>query len=112
MRLKRNRISRFQIITTETPLKWIPSIPTPPPRGRKCPELHGARGGNRTPTARKGLGILSPVRLPVPPPGRTWKTYHKNSGVRRVVGKDSEIRGFGPEKTGEDGGGTRIRTGG
>ena len=56
-----------------------------------CHEFHGARGGNRTPMARKGLGILSPVRLPVPPPGRTWKTYHKNSGVRQVVGKDFEF---------------------
>jgi hypothetical protein len=30
----------------------------------------GARGRNRTVTAREGLGILSPVRLPVSPPGQ------------------------------------------
>ena len=30
----------------------------------------GARGGNRTRTTLSGLGILSPVRLPVSPPGR------------------------------------------
>jgi hypothetical protein len=31
--------------------------------------------GNRTPTPLAGLRILSPVRLPVPPPRLTFKVY-------------------------------------
>ena len=43
--------------------------------GRRVPvavpqiSKNGARGGNRTRTALTGQGILSPLRLPVPPPG-------------------------------------------
>ena len=32
-------------------------------------DLYGARGRGRTGTTGKGRGILSPVRLPIPPPG-------------------------------------------
>ena len=37
--------------------------------GRNCPNIN-ARDGGRTRTPLAGLRILSPVRLPVPPPGR------------------------------------------
>ncbi len=53
-------------------------------------------GGGIEPPRPRGLGILSPVRLPVPPPGLAGKRYQKTGS-------------FGTE---EDGGGTRIRTGG
>ena len=33
------------------------------------PQFSGTRGGNRTLTPLTELGILSPLRLPVPPPG-------------------------------------------
>ncbi len=34
-------------------------------------------GGGIEPPRPRGLGILSPVRLPVPPPGRSTERYHK-----------------------------------
>ena len=43
----------------------------------------GARGRNRTVTALSNLGILSPVRLPVSPPGR-WFTNHDGIDVLRL----------------------------
>ena len=41
----------------------------------------GARGGNRTRTAVAGLGILSPVRLPISPPGRFLARLLKIAGA-------------------------------
>jgi hypothetical protein len=38
-------------------------------------DLSGARDRNRTGTSLSGPGILSPVRLPVSPPGRD-KNFH------------------------------------
>ena len=36
--------------------------------GLIAPRKHGTEGGNRTHTSLAGQGILSPLRLPVPPP--------------------------------------------
>ena len=53
---------------------WVKAY-TPAPRHRGDPQLpilfpDGARGRSRTGTDVTVRGILSPLRLPVPPPGR------------------------------------------
>jgi hypothetical protein len=45
------------------------------------PGMFGAEGGNRTLTSREAPGILSPVRLPIPPPRRI---ANKNGGQDRI----------------------------
>lgn len=52
------RISRGHrpVTTTEDPVRF-----------------RSARGGTRTPTPRQRKRILSPLRLPIPPPGLNWK---------------------------------------
>ena len=54
-------------------------------------ERIGAEGGNRTRTALAGRGILSPLRLPVPPPPRvtyyTCATRETREGIPRAQGQ-------------------------
>ena len=60
------------------------------PEGTKAQWFFSAQGGTRTRTAVTGRGILSPLCLPIPPPGRVVRTpptaphpLHAAGGTRR-----------------------------
>ena len=42
---------------------------------------YGARGRSRTGTGVASRGILSPLRLPIPPPGQTLKKLEAGVGI-------------------------------
>ena len=60
---------------------------------RRCDELEtGAWGGNRTRTRTKSQGILSPLRLPIPPPrqgGHKFRRLALSYAARRICQKTS-----------------------
>src|SRR3989304_7120665 len=49
-------------------------------------------GGELNPHGLFSLGIFSPVRLPVPPPGRTPQTYHQKRP--HAPGHSLEVEGY------------------
>src|SRR5688500_895803 len=90
------RFSLSIVKVFRTTFKVCTSLPPWPPAMAMAPDLncvsaHGAEGGNRTPTALADQRILSPLRLPVPPP----RPHHRRPRHREAAsGFEPLNRGF------------------
>ncbi len=104
----RARDDFFMPVLLRSVLKAILCRREPPPRSRRShppwrhlPMENTLVPGERIELSRPfGHGILSPVRLPIPPPGRLPEPYHKTGIVPRIRGNPYRLLRVGemPER--------------